>query len=129
MTSLFVFLFCITGLSIMKRYDANLLICGTEKISHSSLEQKQDINILSFFFPIFSPFLQEHEIDVHAHDRLHQLRSTKGSRSPSPQRTRWGATIKQMVKHKSGALQNHGFKADDFKPNVQTESKQQPHSR
>lgn len=72
---------------------------------------------------------EEHEIDVHAHDRLHQLHSTKGSRSPSPQRTRWGETIKQMVKHKAGALQNHGFKADDSKPNVQTESKQQPHSR
>lgn len=113
----------------MKRCDANLLIRGIEKISHSSLEQRQDITILSFFFLIFSPFLQEHEIDVHAHDRLHQLHSTKGSRSPSPQRTRWGETIKQMVKHKAGALQNHGFKADDSKSNVQTESKQQSHSR
>lgn len=56
MTSLFVFLFCIIGLGIMKRYDANLLICGTENISYSCLEQRQDITFLSFFSPSFPLF-------------------------------------------------------------------------
>lgn len=40
----------------MKHCDANLLIRGIEKISHSSLEQRQDITILSFFFPSFPLF-------------------------------------------------------------------------
>lgn len=73
---------------------------------------------------------EEHELEANAHDYLHQSHSDIRSRSPSPQRATWGATIKQLVKDKAGAeAQNRSFKAHNSKPCVKTESKQQSDSR
>ncbi|KAJ7339396.1 hypothetical protein OS493_005791 [Desmophyllum pertusum] len=77
---------------------------------------------------------EEHEIEAHAHDYLHQTNSGARSRSPSPVKNKWGSTIKRMEQtgkvqetsakaDDAAGVKNKGFKDEDSKQAVVTETK------
>ena len=82
-------------------------------------------------------FVQEHQLEAHAHDYLHQTHSAGRSRSPSPVRAKWGSSLPRNDKgkgtqEKTGddvGVQNEGFTGDDSKPTAETESRKSSNSR
>lgn len=86
-------------------------------------------------YPFF--FVQEHELEAHAHDYLHQTHSAGRSRSPSLVRAKWGSSLprkdkEKITQEKTGnnvGVQNEVFTEDDSKPTVETESRKSSNSR